>query len=223
MLYMPQLAYTSDTKITGLPALGAAPATNDLIPIVDTSVTTTKSMTIQNLFTSPSITDASMNTATMNSLTASTPVETTAGKILTSGTKTGTGSSYVMSVSPTITGTPSIADASASTLTINGATYWASATSEVADASVNLPTITAEYSAHGWVRASSGGTISESAEFEIDSSGNVTIVRGSANVVANAACVATKLCLGTAANQNPLLVQNRLAATKKISIELWYR
>lgn len=53
----------ADSKITGLTALGAAPATNDLVPIVDVSDTTdsangtTKKMTVANLMTAPTIAD----------------------------------------------------------------------------------------------------------------------------------------------------------------------
>lgn len=45
----------ADTKLSALTALGAAPATNDLIYIDDVSATTSKSMTVANLFTSPAI------------------------------------------------------------------------------------------------------------------------------------------------------------------------
>lgn len=46
----------ADAKLSALTALGAAPATNDLIFIDDVSATTSKSMTVANLFTSPAIT-----------------------------------------------------------------------------------------------------------------------------------------------------------------------
>lgn len=45
----------ADAKLSALTALGAAPATNDLIYIDDVSATTSKSMTVANLFTSPAI------------------------------------------------------------------------------------------------------------------------------------------------------------------------
>lgn len=45
----------ADSKLSALSALGAAPATNDLIYIDDVSATTSKSMTVANLMTSPSI------------------------------------------------------------------------------------------------------------------------------------------------------------------------
>ena len=45
----------STAKISELTALGAAPATNDLLVIVDTSATETKYVTISNLFNAPTI------------------------------------------------------------------------------------------------------------------------------------------------------------------------
>jgi hypothetical protein len=67
-------------------------------------------------FSSPSMTDVSMNAVTINDLTASMPVETNGSKLLVSGTKTGTGSVYVMQQSP------SILDASLNTATLNALT-----------------------------------------------------------------------------------------------------
>jgi hypothetical protein len=46
----------ADQKISELTALGAAPASGDQIPINDVDVTTTKSMTVGNLFTAPTFT-----------------------------------------------------------------------------------------------------------------------------------------------------------------------
>lgn len=61
----------SATPISGLVALGAAPATNDLLVVVDVSDTTqaatgsTKNMTVANLFTAPTITTSLTVTGTM--------------------------------------------------------------------------------------------------------------------------------------------------------------
>jgi len=57
---------STQTPISGLTALGAAPASNDLLPVVDVSDTdqastgTLKKMTVENLFTSPSIASPSL-------------------------------------------------------------------------------------------------------------------------------------------------------------------
>ena len=100
---------------------------------------------------------------------------------------------------------------SASSVTINGGTYWSSAT----------PTITANYSGHGFVRVSAAGVISESAEFEVGSDGNVSLIRGTANVVVGVACANAKICVSTAAAQNPVVVQARNGAGQ-LAVEFWY-
>jgi hypothetical protein len=90
------------------------------------------------------------------------------------------------------------------------------------DGTYALPTVTANYPAHGFVQLSNGAVIVESAEFEYGSDGNVQIIRGSANVVVNVDTDG-KVCLGTAAGQNPLTVKNRLGGTRQIIITLWYK
>lgn len=69
----------ANKKITALTALGGAPATGDLIPLVDISDTTdsangtTKKMTKTNLFTSPTIDTPTINSATMVTPALGTP------------------------------------------------------------------------------------------------------------------------------------------------------
>lgn len=58
----------ADAKLSALAALGAAPATNDLIYIDDVSATTSKSMTVANLFTSPTLTTPVLGVATATSI-----------------------------------------------------------------------------------------------------------------------------------------------------------
>ncbi len=100
--------------------------------------------------------------------------------------------------------------------------YWASATNIADDGHVDLPTITANYSGHGFIQVSSAGTIVESAEFEIDSTGTAQIIRGTANVVVNANTDG-KMCIGTAAAQNPMVIKDRLGAgTRYHMITFWY-
>jgi len=110
----------------------------------------------------------------------------------------------------------------ASSVNINSLVYWGSATAEADEGSVTLPTITANYSGHGFVRASSAGVVQDSAEFESGSDGNVSLIRGTANVVVGAACANAKICVSTAAAQNPIIVQSR-NGDAQIEIEFWYR
>jgi hypothetical protein len=73
-------------------------------------------------------------------------------------------------------------------------------------------------SARGFISA---GNNEERTDFWIDNDGDVTLVNNSANVVANAD-TDDKLCIGTAAAQEPLQIKNRLNATKKIFLVIWY-
>lgn len=105
---------------------------------------------------------------------------------------------------------------------IVGATrYWASTSSVADDDTISLPTITANSAGHGFIHVSAAGVIDESAEFEIDSTGTAALIRGTANVVVNAD-TDTKLCIGTAAAQNPMTLRNRLGGPKTIMAKLWY-
>ena len=97
--------------------------------------------------------------------------------------------------------------------TLNNFTYQA----DVADdGTFNLPAITD--SAWGFIQA---GDNEEYAFFTIDDDGDVTLISNSANVVANAD-TDDKLCIGTAATQEPLVIRNRLDAEKNINLIIWY-
>lgn len=109
----------------------------------------------------------------------------------------------------------------ADSVTVNALKYWASATAESDEGSVTLPTITANYSGHGFVRTSSAGAVNDSAEFEVGSDGTVNLIRATANIVVGAACVNAKICISTAATQNPVIVQARNGA-EQVEIEFWY-
>ena len=119
----------------------------------------------------------------------------------------------------TITSTKAITGAS---LGVNSLIYWSSATAEADEGSVTLPTITADYSGHGFVRVSAAGVIADSAEFESGSDGNVSLIRATANVVVGAACANAKICISTAGAQNPIIVQSRNGAAQ-VEIEFWYK
>jgi len=93
---------------------------------------------------------------------------------------------------------------------------WTYQGSVVDDATFDLPAIT--NSAFGWVTA---GSNEERTLFTINATGTVTLISNSANVVANADTDA-KLCIGTAATQEPLTIRNRLGNAKNINLVVWY-
>lgn len=108
-------------KITDYDSLGGAPATNDILPMVDVSDTTqsgagsTKKMTVANLFTSPSIASPTVTGhATMEGVTAT--------------GATGTGK-FVFDGSPTLT-TPTASTSSKVAAAANGAFVLRSTASE---------------------------------------------------------------------------------------------
>ena len=84
------------------------------------------------------------------------------------------------------------------------------------DASFTLPAFTD--ACWGMIQA---GDNEEYALFSVDNDGDVTLISNSANVVANAD-TEDKLCIGTAATQEGLVIRNRLAATKNINLIIWY-
>jgi hypothetical protein len=98
--------------------------------------------------------------------------------------------------------------------TVNEYRYYADLAN---DAILTLPfSITS--SARGFIAA---GDNEERTDFWVDNDGDVTLVNNSTNVVANAD-TDDKLCIGTAAAQEPLQIKNRLNATKKIFLVIWY-
>lgn len=90
------------------------------------------------------------------------------------------------------------------------------------EGTITLPTITANYSAGGIIRVSAAGVIRESCKFEVGSDGNVSLIYATANVVVGAACADNKVCISTAAAQNPIVIQVRDGAGN-LSVEFWYR
>ena len=96
----------------------------------------------------------------------------------------------------------------------------------LADAgTTTLPTITANWPAHGFIHCAhtSTGEISESAEFEYGSTGEVQIIRGTANIEANGA-TAGKISLGAAESANPVVIKNNLGGGVSVNttVYLWY-
>ena len=92
-------------------------------------------------------------------------------------------------------------------------------------ATITLPTITANWPAHGFIHCAhaSTGEISESAEFEYGSTGAVQIIRGTANIEANGA-TAGKISLGAAVSANPVVIKNNLGGGVSVNttVYLWY-
>ncbi len=88
--------------------------------------------------------------------------------------------------------------------------------SKADDAVITCPAITT--SAYGVVIL---GDAEEYARFIINSTGTVTLLDNSANVVSNSD-VDGKMCVGTGATQEPLQIKNRMGSSKTINCMIWY-
>lgn len=84
------------------------------------------------------------------------------------------------------------------------------------DITFSLPVITS--SAFGIIAI---GSDQEHTLFTVTGGGTVTLISNSTNVAANQDTDA-KLCIGTAASQEPLLVKNRLGSTLNVNLFLFY-
>lgn len=84
------------------------------------------------------------------------------------------------------------------------------------DSYITLPSVT--NSAYGICIV---GDNEERTQFWLNSTGTVTLLNSSAKVVANTN-TDTKVCIGTAAPQEPLQIKNRLGSAKTINVMLWY-
>ena len=74
---------------------------------------------------------------------------------------------------------------------------------------------------NAWIFVVVGTNAAERAIAVIDSTGTVTVIAASANVVTNAD-TDTKFCLGTAVTQEPLVIKNRLGSAQPVQIMVWY-
>lgn len=101
---------------------------------------------------------------------------------------------------------------SPSSVVIGTVEDWRYAAAIADDGHVDLPTIKANYAAKCEVIVSSVGVIDANATFMIDSTGTVTPQVDSGNCVYNID-TDVKLCIGTAAAQNPLIIKYRLGST----------
>jgi hypothetical protein len=106
-------------------------------------------------------------------------------------------------------------------VTIGTVEDWRYADAIADDGTKALPTIKANYAAKVEVIVSSAGVIDANATFMIDSTGTVTQKIDSGNCVYNVD-TDVKLCIGTAAAQNPLTIKNRLGGAKNIMITMMY-
>ena len=84
------------------------------------------------------------------------------------------------------------------------------------DGSFTLP-FSLAYAAWGWIASGTATSIGQYATFMVDGSGDVTLIDNTSGVVANADTDG-KLCLGTAASQEPLVIKNRLGVSKHITL-----
>ena len=64
------------------------------------------------------------------------------------------------------------------------------------------------------------GADEERADFSIKSDGTVNLIMASANVVVNVD-TDTKFCIGTSV-ASPVVIKNRLGATKMVILNVWY-
>ncbi len=83
----------------------------------------------------------------------------------------------------------------------------------VDDGVITLKAVTS----HGFGTVLVGTDVATRTQFFVDSTGTVTLLNNTVDVVANAD-TDTKLCIGTALPQEPLQIKNRLAATKPITV-----
>lgn len=88
---------------------------------------------------------------------------------------------------------------------------------DVADeGSFTLP-LSVGFIAWGFITAESSTIAYEVSMFILSGSGNVSLIAASTNIVANSDTDG-KLCIGTAASQEPLVIKNRLGVSRHITL-----
>lgn len=88
------------------------------------------------------------------------------------------------------------------------------------DGTITMP-FSIDYFAWGWIAVGSSTNLDGHSMFFVDGNGDVTLISNSSNVVANADTDG-KLCVGTSGTQEPLVIKNRLGASKHITLMIFY-
>jgi len=170
-------------------------ANGDLLPIVPVGLAATNNITVQNFYTSILTLNKAAILALLNVADGATAFDKTAPGII-GGT------------------TPGVVNASS--LVTNGLTMWMYSGTIADDGNFSLPTITNH--AMGQIIA---GNDEQRAQFSVDNAGNVFLWSNSSDGVAANADTDLMLCVGTSV-VNPVVIKNRLGASKKISVVMWY-
>jgi len=100
-------------------------------------------------------------------------------------------------------------------LVSNGLTQYGTAEAVADDGTITLPEITA-----GGFGMLAVGQDEARAIFTVDAFGNITLMTSSGNVVANADTDG-RICIGTSV-ANPVIIRNRLGASKVVIVTVWY-
>lgn len=90
----------------------------------------------------------------------------------------------------------------------------------VDDGTIIMP-FSIDYFAWGWIAVGSPTNVDARSMFFIDGNGDVTLISNSSNVVANVD-TDTKVCIGTQVSQEPLIIKNRLGASRHVTLMVFY-
>jgi len=159
---------TAQNAIWGYTALGAAPATDDKLFIYDLSATASKTITVANLFTSPTFTTPTLGVATATSVNGLTITSSTGTLTVTNG--------KTVSVSNTLTFTGT--DSSTVAFGAGGTVIYTTGAQSLASKTLTAPVI------------STGLTASGSASNDFSSSSGAFLTSSGANTLSGAVTVA---------------------------------
>lgn len=202
----------SNVKITDLTEL-TTPAVDDYLVVVDTSTSTTKKIRQDKV-----LTGAGDGTVSAPGIAFVSDPDT--GVYRVGANQLGIATAGVLRQQVDASGVQHFSqyDNAASPVAPTGAIKFFAHNKSVADdASITLPTVTT----NGFGVVICDTDASERSQFFVDSTGTVTLINNAGSVVANADTDAN-LCIGTAATQEPLLIKNRLGATKVVNVILFY-
>jgi len=159
---------TAQNAIWGYTALGAAPATDDKLFIYDLSATASKTITVANLFTSPTFTTPTLGVATATSVNGLTITSSTGTLTVTNG--------KTVSVSNTLTFTGT--DSSTVAFGAGGTVIYTTGAQSLASKTLTAPVI------------STGLTASGSASNDFSGSTGAFLTSSGANTLSGAVTVA---------------------------------